>query len=73
MRLLPEFPISQFGNGEEITTRELAARMLKLQKQRVHNINFVTPTHYLPQILAALWLAIPQGFTSADRLEHQRL
>ena len=37
--------------------------MLKLQKQGVHNINFVTPTHYLPQILAALWLAIPQGFT----------
>jgi len=56
------FPISQFGNGEEITTRELAARMLKLQKRRAHNINFVTPTHYLPQILAALWLAIPQGF-----------
>ncbi len=56
------FPISQFGNGEEITTREMAARMLKLQKQRVHNINFVTPTHYLPQILAALWLAIPHGF-----------
>jgi putative pyruvate formate lyase activating enzyme len=57
------YPISQFGNGEEITTRELAARMLKLQKQRVHNINFVTPTHFLPQILAALWLAIPEGFT----------
>lgn len=57
------FPISQFGNGTVISTRELAARMLKLQKQRVHNINFVTPTHYLPQILAALWLAIPQGFT----------
>ena len=57
------FPISQFGNGEQISTMELAARMLKLQKQRVHNINFVTPTHYLPQIMAALWLAIPQGFT----------
>ena len=57
------FPISQFGNGEIISTRELASRMLKLQKQRVHNINFVTPTHYLPQILAALWMAIPQGFT----------
>ncbi|MDD2900345.1 MAG: radical SAM protein [Desulfuromonadaceae bacterium] len=56
------FPISQFGNGEEISTAELAARMLKLQKQRVHNINFVTPTHFLPQILAALWLAIPRGF-----------
>ena len=56
------FPISQFGNGNEISTADLAARMLKLQQQRVHNINFVTPTHYLPQILAALWLAIPQGF-----------
>jgi len=57
------FPISQFGNGNEISTANLAARMLKLQRQRVHNINFVTPTHYLPQILAALWLAIPQGFS----------
>lgn len=57
------FPISQFGNGQEIATRELADRMLKLQKQQVHNINFVTPTHFLPQILAALWLAIPRGFS----------
>jgi putative pyruvate formate lyase activating enzyme len=57
------FPISQFGNGEEISTRELAARMIKLQKRQAHNINFVTPTHFLPQILAALWLAIPQGFS----------
>jgi len=56
------FPISQLGNGEEITTEELALRMLRLQRQRVHNINFVTPTHFLPQILAALWLAIPRGF-----------
>ncbi|MDD2310655.1 MAG: radical SAM protein [Desulfuromonadaceae bacterium] len=57
------FPISQLGNGEEITTLELALRILKLQRLGVHNINFVTPTHYLPQILAALWLAIPQGFS----------
>lgn len=57
------FPISQLGNGEEITTRGLASRMLRLQRQGVHNINFVTPTHYLPQILAALWLAVPGGFS----------
>lgn len=57
------FPISQLGNGEEMTTGQLAVRMLKLQRQGVHNINFVTPTHYLPQILAALWLAIPKGFS----------
>ena len=56
------FPISQLGNGEETTTAGLAARMLKLQGQGVHNINFVTPGHFLPQILAALRLAIPQGF-----------
>lgn len=57
------FPISQFKNGDEVTTRELADRMLLLQKRRAHNINFVTPTHFLPQILAALWLAIPAGFS----------
>jgi putative pyruvate formate lyase activating enzyme len=62
-RFCQNFPISQFGNGQEITTRELATRMLKLQRQGVHNINFVTPTHFMPQILAALWLAIPDGFT----------
>lgn len=56
------FPISQLGNGQEITTLELANRILKLQRLGAHNINFVTPTHYLPQILAAVWLAIPQGF-----------
>lgn len=56
------YPISQLGNGEEISTHELADRILRLQRLRVHNINFVTPTHFLPQILAALWLAIPRGF-----------
>ncbi len=61
-RFCQNFPISQLGNGEDLTTAKLTQRMLKLQRQRVHNINFVTPTHYLPQILAALYLAIPQGF-----------
>jgi len=56
------FPISQLRNGKDISCKELADRMLKLQKQGAHNINFVTPTHFLPQILAALWLAMPQGF-----------
>jgi len=55
------FPISQLGNGKEVTTKELAGKMLRLQRQGVHNINFVTPTHFLPQILAAIWLAVPDG------------
>jgi putative pyruvate formate lyase activating enzyme len=61
-RFCQNFPISQSGHGEELSTGGLAERMLKLQRQGVHNINFVTPGHYLPQILAALWLAIPRGF-----------
>ena len=56
------FPISQQNTGETISTRELARRMLQLQKRGAHNLNLVTPSHWLPQFLAALWLAIPQGF-----------
>jgi putative pyruvate formate lyase activating enzyme len=62
-RFCQNFPISQFDNGENLTPLELASRMLRLQGMKVHNINFVTPTHYLPQILAALYLAIGKGFT----------
>ncbi|CAH2031268.1 radical SAM protein [Trichlorobacter ammonificans] len=56
------FPISQQGAGETISTGELARKMLHLQKRGAHNINLVTPSHWLPQFLAALWLAVPQGF-----------
>lgn len=56
------FPISQQNAGETISTSELARRMLQLQKRGAHNLNLVTPSHWLPQFLAALWLAIPQGF-----------
>jgi putative pyruvate formate lyase activating enzyme len=56
------FPISQLGNGNDLTTAELAGKLCKLQTLGVHNINFVTPGHFLPQILAALYLAVAQGF-----------
>jgi putative pyruvate formate lyase activating enzyme len=61
-RFCQNFPISQLGNGADITIEELTRKMLKLQGQRAHNINFVTPGHFLPQILAALYRAIPRGF-----------
>ena len=57
------FPISQLGNGETITTGQLAEKMLNLQYRGAHNINFVTPTHFLPQVLTALWQAVPRGFS----------
>ncbi len=44
-----------------VEDHELAAMMLALQEKGCHNINFVTPTHVVPQILAALPLAIEAG------------
>jgi putative pyruvate formate lyase activating enzyme len=61
-RFCQNFPISQLGNGNDLTTVELAAKYMKLQSLGVHNINFVTPTHFLPQILAALYIAVGKGF-----------
>jgi putative pyruvate formate lyase activating enzyme len=52
---------SQLGKGREYTLGELARVMLKLQSQGCHNINLVTPTHVLPQILKSLELAISGG------------
>jgi putative pyruvate formate lyase activating enzyme len=49
--------ISQHREGETISIEDLAGIMLELQKKGCHNINLVTPTPYLPQILAALEIA----------------
>ncbi len=55
------FKFSQSGLGREIQIEELATYMLKLQEMKCHNINFVTPTHIMPQILKALHIAISKG------------
>ena len=55
------FDISHESCGQKVSNEELAAIMLALQQQECHNINFVTPSHVVPQILAALEIAIPQG------------
>lgn len=47
--------------GTELEPDELAAIMLALQRQGCHNVNLVTPTHYLPQILQALEVACGEG------------
>jgi putative pyruvate formate lyase activating enzyme len=60
-RFCQNFPISQLGNGNDLSTVELAERFVRLQALGAHNINFVTSTHFLPQILAALFLAVPKG------------
>jgi len=55
------YPISQLGNGNKVSLSELAKIMLALQKRKCHNINLVTPTHFVPQILKSLKLAIKMG------------
>ena len=56
------YPISQMGYGTERTPGELACQMLWLQEQGCHNLNLVTPTHFMPQILKALGIAKERGF-----------
>ncbi len=55
------YEFSQLGAGREYIFEELAEIMLDLQKQGCHNINLVTPTHVVPQILKSLEIAISQG------------
>ncbi len=55
------YKFSQAGEGREVAFEELAAFMLQLQKEGCHNINLVTPTHVIPQILKALIIAIKEG------------
>jgi putative pyruvate formate lyase activating enzyme len=55
------FDISHGGEGLEFSSERLAKTMLYLQERGCHNINFVTPSHVVPQILAALDLAAEAG------------
>jgi putative pyruvate formate lyase activating enzyme len=53
--------ISQRGHGHEVEPEELAQMMLSLQSQGCHNINFVSPSHVVPQILAGLLISAQAG------------
>jgi len=55
------YDISHEGHGTVATPQALAAMMLSLQEQGCHNINFVSPSHQVPQILAGLVIASAQG------------
>lgn len=57
------YDISHQGYGREVSDSELASMMLSLQSQGCHNINLVTPTHVVPQILSAIEIAIDTGLT----------
>lgn len=64
--------ISTGGYGKEIDSNKLKEIMLSLQNDNAHNINLVTPTHYVPQILEVLKeiknkeLAIPVVYNTSS-------
>ena len=53
--------ISRGINGKCVSVEQLTEIMIKLQKDGAHNINLVTPTHYVPSIIAAVKLAKQNG------------
>jgi putative pyruvate formate lyase activating enzyme len=75
------YEVSHLGNGYEVSAETLAQMMLELQAAGCHNINLVSPSHVVPQILEALPLAVDRGFhlplvyntSSYDSIESIRL
>ncbi len=60
------FEISQSYQRErhnEVTVERLAEMMLELEARGCHNIGFVSPTHYAPQMAKAVLLAAREGLT----------
>lgn len=53
--------ISQTDFGEEVVPEEIAGMMLQLQARGCHNINFVSPSHVVPQIITAVLVAAKAG------------
>lgn len=55
------YDISQTEAGAEMNAEDIARMMLDLQAQGCHNINFVSPSHVVPQIIAAVLIAAKAG------------
>jgi putative pyruvate formate lyase activating enzyme len=53
--------INHRGDGQNVNNRQLAAMMIDLQRQGCHNINLVTPTHMVPNIVEAVRIAMSHG------------
>jgi putative pyruvate formate lyase activating enzyme len=75
------YEISQLGEGKEVSPEKLAQIFLSVQRLGCHNLNLVTPSHVVPQIIEALYIAVQKGFklpivyntSSYDSLESLKL
>ena len=56
------YPISQMGVGDSLTAGELGESLIRLESKGVHNVNFVTPTPHVPQLIEGLLAAREKGF-----------
>ena len=55
------YGISQCGQGQEVPPEKIAEMMIRLQKGGCHNINIVTPSHIVPQLVRSISIAAEQG------------
>lgn len=62
-RFCQNYEISTCSRGYEISEETLCEKFLDLQSQGANNINLVTPTHFVPQIISALDMAKRRGLT----------
>ncbi|HHW92471.1 MAG TPA: radical SAM protein [Firmicutes bacterium] len=55
------YSLAHLGEGREVSDEELGEMMLRVQALGCHNVNLVSPTHVVPNILAAVKLAAERG------------
>ncbi len=80
-RFCQNYDISHEAEGQKTEPAQLAQIMLELQSRGCHNINFVTPSHVIPQLLAGLDIAVEKGLkipliynsSAYDRVESLRI
>ncbi|MBN1380747.1 MAG: radical SAM protein [Deltaproteobacteria bacterium] len=57
------YEISRFGRGHRISFEKFSAMMVALEQRGCHNINFVSPSHFVPHIIKALPAGVERGLT----------
>lgn len=55
------YDISHLEYGSRVSAQELSRGMIELQSMGCHNINLVTPTHFIPQLVKSIRIAIEKG------------
>jgi putative pyruvate formate lyase activating enzyme len=62
-RFCQNYDISQCGRGSEVSPDKLADMMVRLQQGGCHNINIVSPTHVVPQLVRSISIAAGRGLS----------